>query len=193
MAIKAPFLFCIISFILLLLTIDIATFDPEDLNSPYMFKDEICSYHGNVNIEKSNKTFITCSCKNDYSTYSVKVFKINGVNKQCQYVKKRRFTTLFLAVFVPFGMDHFYLGNYFYCIPILLLCCTTIIGNCIRFAFPSEESKKGYLYDNINIFFAVLIIICLVTWIINIALIITGVTKDGNNIETFDDLTFKWY
>ena len=193
MLIKSPILFCFIFFIIFILIIDIVSFNPEDLNSPYMFKDEICSYNGLVNKTSSNHSSITCICKDDYYTFekltgNQSYTTINGVRKQCQYEKKRRFIALFLAIFVPFGIDHIYLGNYYLFVPILLLCCTAIIGNFVRFAFPSVDAKKGYLNDKINIFFAALILLSLAVWVLNIALIASGVTQDGNKIDTKDDI-----
>ena len=193
MNLKSPILLLAILIIIMILIIDvvysdvISPYQTEDLLNPHMYVDEICSYNGELNIKGSNQTYVNCTCKEGFTNQYNPQY-INNVQVQCGYVKKRRFITGFLSIFVPIGVDYFYLENYYIALLILFLCCTACIGNCLRFAFPSEIAKKDYFSDRINLFFVLLIGCLFLFWIINIALVLSGKIKDGNGIELLDDI-----
>ena len=165
---------------------NILNFSIDDLNKPEMFADEICSYNG-VPIKSGNTIY--CECQDEYAndTFSEPRMKINNVFVQCNYEKKRRFITLFLSIFLPFGMDYLYLGHYFYFALIFFACWFTLIGNCVRFAVSSHIE---YLKNKKNLVFVIMAILMILWWVLNIALIWTGIIKDGYNVETVDDLDY---
>jgi hypothetical protein len=163
-------------------------FSIKDLDSPYMFQDEICSYNGMINTDKSNVTWINCTCQDEFANDKSNPNKIiNGVPVQCSYEKKRRFIALFLAIFLPFGVDYLYLGRYAIFVLTFLLCWITLIGNCFRFAVSSHTD---YLKNRKNLLFISLAILMFIWWILNIVLIWTGIVTDGNGVETVNDLYF---
>jgi hypothetical protein len=163
----------------------IFNFSIDDLNKPEMFEDEICSYNGDA--VKSGDT-IKCLC---YEEYANDIFstprKINNVEVQCNYEKKRRFITLFLSIFLPFGMDYLYLGHYWLFALIFFACWFTLIGNCVRFAVSSHID---YLKNKKNFFFVVMALLMIIWWILNVVLIWTGIMTDGNGVETVDDIDY---
>lgn len=161
-------------------------FTLSDLNQPLMFEDEICSYNGMANTY-SNSSYINCTCQDEFHNDPNLQRLINGVPVQCSYERKRRFIALFLSIFLPFGIDYLYLGRYLIFIIILFMCCLTLFGNCVRFAVSPH---KDYFKNKYNLFFIILAIVMLFWWILNIALIWTGVIKDGNGIDTVNDLYF---
>jgi hypothetical protein len=171
-------------------------FQIEDLFKPDLYIDEICSYNNNspdtVTIKKDSSGAIQnviCKCTPEYAN-EPSMRKINKVNVQCGYERKRRFIALFLSFFLPFGLDYLYLGQYWIFIGILLACCFTIIGNCYRFAVSSHSN---YFKNHSNLFFTALAILSLIWWVINIILIASGKITDGNGIETVSDLNLLVY
>lgn len=162
-------------------------FSIEDLKKASMFEDEICSYNGETRV--SNDTVVECICNKEYTNENNPAKKriINNNYVQCSYPKKRRFIAFFLAIFIPIGLDHLYLNNYWIFALIFLSCWFTIIGNCFRFAV---SNRGDYLKNKYNILFVVLGIFMSIWWIINIILIAQGIFKDGNNIDTVEDLSF---
>jgi hypothetical protein len=183
--------FTYIRFILLTVIILISflplnnNFSLTDLDKASMFEDEICSYNGIPN--SVNDTWVYCECQLEFSNDTALSRKINGVPVQCSYEKKRRFIALFLSIFLPVGVDHLYLGNYYFFIMIFFLCWLNLIGNCFRFAVSPHTD---YLKNRINLLFVILATVMTIWWIINIALIWSGNFKDGNGVETVDDLNF---
>jgi len=164
-------------------------FSIEDLDKPEMFEDEICSYNGKPEVIKLNgtKNTVNCTCYDEFFTDPNSNRFINGVKVQCSYAKKRRFIALFLSIFFPIGIDHFYLGNFYIFFLIFSGCWVMMIGNCIRFAVSPHEN---YLKNTTNLIFVILAILMIIVWVVNIVLISTGVLKDGNNVETMEDLHF---
>ena len=157
----------------------------SDYIDPALYQDEICSYNY-VKIPYNNITKnVICNCRNEYANDKANPRNISGIPVQCGYEKKRRFIAFFFAVFLPIGIDYLYLGWYWAFILILMFCSTTIFGNCYRFVVFTE---KNYFKNNWNFFFFVLIFIALIWWIINIALIVTGIITDSNYIETVSDI-----
>jgi len=199
MRIKSPLLLSFIFLIIIILIVDIAYSDSnkittwsqtEDLTSPWMYQEEICSYNGVVNVTLSTATNIICNCKPGFDNEKIKanIQTINGNEVQCSYIRKKRFITLFLAVFVPIGIDHFYLENYHAALIILISCCTACIGNCLRFAFPSNAAKESYFSDKINLVLVILIGVLVIWWILNISLIWSGHILDGYRYTTLNDI-----
>lgn len=177
--------FSIIFYIFMfILIIYVNNFELEDLNSPVMFMDEICSYNGKIN-ESSNNW--TCECQEEYSDLLPYSRKINNIPVQCTYEKKRRFIALFLSIFLPLGFDYLYLGRYFIFILILMMCLVTLFGNCYRFAVSPHHN---YLNNKINLIFVILALFMITLWVVNIALIWTGIVYDGNGIGTVNDIYF---
>lgn len=168
----------------------------EELQHPLLFKYEICSYNGEPYeyIDDNNATIIYCLCRKEFSNLTSLNHQINGVNIQCSYERKRRFIVMFWAIFLPIGVDYLYLEKYGMFIILFLLSTFMIAGNCIVFA-KGELARNKDKDDEFNkkrnwivIFFYVFFIICLIIYVINIILHVTGVTKDNNGIETNDDL-----
>jgi hypothetical protein len=159
-------------------------FQPADLNKPEMFKDEICSYNGNPEIINGN---VNCTCQPEFFTQKPATRHINGNDVQCNYEKKRRFIALFFSIFLPFGIDYLYLQNYGIFVLILFSCCFTLIGNCVRFAISSHVD---YLKNKMNLTFFILSLLMVIGWAVNIVLVWTGIVKDGNGIDTHDDIYF---
>lgn len=161
----------------------------QDLNSPLTFSDEICSYNGLYDASTSNSTYLNCICQPEYTNEpnNSKIKYINGVNVQCSYEKKRRFIALFLAIFLPLGFEHLYLGNYYLFVLIFSFCGFTFFGNFFRFAIASHNN---YFKNKINLLFISFALFIILWWIINIILVWTGTFKDGNGVETVNDLDF---
>jgi hypothetical protein len=180
--IKRMFLFFILNLA------SIYNFSIDDLNNPAMFQDEICSYNGVPDPSKSNNKWIDCICQDEYTTFylSSKIY-INNVPVQCNYQKKRRYIALFLAIFLPFGMDYLYLGYYWLSAIIFFLCWFTLIGNCVRFAVTTHID---YMKNKRNLFFVIMGILMIFWWTINIILIWTGIMTDGNGIQTVNDMYY---
>lgn len=171
-------------------------FSLTDLMKPDLFVDEICSFNSlsdpKLYIDNTTKqTNVTCICAPEYTTLnSTTIRKINNIPVQCNYRKKRRFITLFFSIFLPFGIDHFYLGNYFIFLGIILACCFVTFGNCYRFAVTTNQD---YLKNRTNLFFVVLAAFALIFWILNIVLVITGFYTDSNGVEMADDLNMLFF
>jgi len=166
---------------------NVTNFSVEDLNSPRLFEDEICSYNGVPDETLSSKSWVNCTCDDDYADDLSEVRYINGVPVQCSYQKKRRFIALFLSVFLPFGVDYLYLGHYLLFVILFFACWFTIIGNCVRFALTSHID---YIKNKKNLFFVIMAVLMITWWILNVALIWTGIIKDANGIKTVDDLHY---
>ena len=185
----------------------ISAFTINELNNPYFFQKEICSYNGEptMTIEGENVN-VTCNCYDDYATIDEDK-KINGVKVQCNYERRRRFIALFLSVFIPLGIDYLYLRNSWAFVLILLSSLIVCVGNCYLLVESQSEknkNKEDKMHSNnqdeetftiARIIFLVLGGILFVFYVTNIVLIATGVIKDGNGISTINDLSylFKLY
>jgi TM2 domain-containing membrane protein YozV len=161
-----------------------------NLKDPELFKDEICSYNGIPNMYPSTTGFndIVCDCQEEFAHDPNFNKTINGVKVQCSYEKKRRFITLFLSIFLPFGLNYLYLGHFGIFFVVISICFITIFGNCYRFA--QTQHNESYFKNKWNIFFSILAIFIITFWIMDIILIWVGIVKDSNNIETVDDLYY---
>jgi len=155
----------------------------ELLANPNYFQDEICSFNG-VRSPASTPSYIKCDCNINYTNDPNQKLRINGIPIQCSYAKKRKFIALFLAIYVPFGIDQIYIGNYiaFGCIFLFGLC--TIIGNMYRFIISPEDD---YLKNKTNLTFFVLIFIFLAIWIGDV-LFIYFYSKDVGGNPLVDDV-----
>lgn len=185
---KSNILITAITFILIILILldSINAFNIEYLNDPNLFVDEICSYNGSKNSSLSNDTYIKCDCNDEYANDPNESGEINGVPIQCSYFRKRKFITVFFSIFLPFGIEYLYLEHYLYFGFIFVLCCTSIIGNCIRFTVSSGQEK--YLKNKVNVIFLLLLLVMIIFNVINIILMFIGVVSDGNHVEVLDDL-----
>ncbi len=156
----------------------------ELLTDPYVFKDEICSYNGVVDLIASTKIEIFCKCNPEYANDPKETLKINKSDVQCSYQRKRKFIALFLAVFIPAGFDHFYLGNWLAFGVIFIFISVTVMGNMYRFAISSEDD---YLKNKINLIFFICIFVFLFFWIANVFFILFY-SKDSLGIELYEDI-----
>lgn len=175
----------------------IVCFELTDILKPDLFIDEICSFNQIkdpiITYNKTTKEIIgiKCICSPEYETLNTTdIRKINNIPIQCNYRKRRRYITLFFSFFLPFGLDHFYLGNYFIFMGILLVCIITVFGNCYRFAVTTNQD---YLKDNTNLFFIIIGLLVIIGWIVNIILVIFGVYTDGNNVQMAEDLDMLFF
>ena len=131
---------------------------------------------------------VTCYCSNEYGTYHQNPNiprKINNITVQCNYLKKKKYMALFFSIFLPFGIDHYYLGNYFIAVPLTILSILALCGNCYRFVINQNDSD---LNEKLNIFFVVLGFSLIIFWVLNAILLSIGIIKDSNNMDLADDL-----
>ena len=173
----------ILIFILAIFLDTINCFDISYLKKPSMFMDEICSYNGKGKAINDNN--VVCECNKEYANDPNEKGTINGVPIQCSYFKKRKFITVFFSIFLPLGIEYFYLEHYAYFVIIIICCCTAIIGNCIRFTISTSQEK--YFKNKVNLFFTLLLVAMVIFYIANVILMFIGV-KDGNNVEVLNDL-----
>lgn len=137
-----------IKFILLFILLDKfkqeqTIIDRAYLESPALYKNEICSYNGNPKV-KSNET-IECSCYSSFVDEPREDYK-KYVGKQivhCSYKRKKRFTTFFLAGLVPMGFDYFYLEHYIYFLIVFISFILMVISYLVNF-FMSYKLKEMY-------------------------------------------------
>lgn len=168
----------------------------DELEQPRLFKYEICSYNGEPHeyIDESNNIMIYCKCKKEYANMTNLKKKINGIDIQCSYEKKRRLIVLFFAFFFPIGIEYLYLEIYPVFFVLFVLVTIMILGNCIIFAKAEIDRNKAQddQYKNkknyVAIIFYVLFFVGLFVYTINIILLGTGVIKDKNGIETLNDI-----
>ena len=80
----------------------------EFLHNSNKYSNELYSYNG---IPKYNSTTneVICDCKEKYADEprKDKIKFINGHIIHCSYERKSRFTTIFLALCLPFGFDFY--------------------------------------------------------------------------------------
>ena len=120
------------------------------IESPVLYKNEICSYNGSPKIV-SNDT-IECTCYSSYTNEPREDYRkfVGNQMVQCSYKRKKRFTTFFLAGLVPMGFDYFYLELYgYFCIvfiSFLLMVISQIISFILSYKVKEmyEDSKYKY-------------------------------------------------
>ena len=171
-----------------------------NISSPILFKNEICSFKGIPIIQ--NATSIKCECFNEYETFNPNNLTIKNIPIQCNYAKKKRFIALFFSIFLPLGIDYLYLEQYFFFIIILLLIAIIIGGNCfimleseLQKSQNDTTAQKPHLplvtkYKQLKIIFPCLCCLLIICYFLNIYLIISGRIKDGNGIDTMNDISF---
>ena len=126
--------------------------DREYIESPLLYKNEICSYNGNPTVINKNK--IECSCYSSYVDEPRESFKkyVGNHEVHCSYKKKKRFTTFFLAGLVPIGLDYFYLEHYLYfaiiCVSFLLLLLSYIICFIISYKLKEMNEESNIKYND---------------------------------------------
>ena len=117
----------------------------EEFNKFYA--NEICSYHGIPTIENS---IVNCECQPFYTQLENKngIIK-NNVEKpiKCNYLKKHRFIVVFLSIFLPFGLDFYYLERYNIFIIVFLFVIFVIINRLICF-FISNKFKGENIQES---------------------------------------------
>lgn len=149
---------------------------------PENFEDIICSYRSTETIRNGNT--IVCVCDEDYYTIQTQ-FKVNGVDAQCNYEKKRRYYYVFLAIVQPFGFEFYYIESYAIFWLNLMFSIGTICMNIYNYITWDEKfnffNNKKYI-----ICFSCLIIL-LALWILKIVLSIF-VETDGNYVPFVEDL-----
>ena len=177
----------------------------DDLYAIYIFQNEICSYNGNPSIVKVTKEEevsyeIQCTCKEQY-TNDTKIRTINGNKVYCSYERRRRLITLTLSIFAPFGMDYLYLGYIIQPIVIIVVFLLIIIMNCRFFCKKEEQERENSDNGIIEVkadknevickwIHLSLILLYLVFYLINIALMGFGVIPDANGFDMYNDLFF---
>ena len=126
--------------------------DREYIESPLLYKNEICSYNGNPTVISKNK--VECSCYSSYVDEPRESFKkyVGNHEVHCSYKKKKRFTTFFLAGLVPIGLDYFYLEHYLYfaiiCVSFLLLLLSYIICFIVSYKLKEMNEESKYKYND---------------------------------------------
>jgi hypothetical protein len=76
----------LIQFILIFFIPLVKNFSVEDLNSPRLFEDEICSYNGVPDEILSSSNWVNCTCYDEYTDDPSEVRYINGVPVQYFYL-----------------------------------------------------------------------------------------------------------
>ena len=110
--------------------------EKELIDSFNFYANEICSYNGKPNIIGNT---VNCSCFEGYTNSKGKTY-IKGIEIQCSYKKKKRFTCFFFAAFLPIGLDYFYLERYFIFIVILFV-ITFVFANQLLYFLLSYKFK----------------------------------------------------
>ena len=115
----------------------IKSFTDEDLSGVALFQNEVCSFNGIPTLIQATNS-IQCECKQQYAT-DYKARPINNHTVYCSYHKKRRLIALFFAVFLPFGVNYFYLEYVWLPFIIMIIFITIVVLNCVFFC-KKEES-----------------------------------------------------
>lgn len=198
----------------------------ESIESPSLYKNEICSYSGRPSYNLTTGK-VTCDCYESFvdEPDEKNIKYINGQKVHCSYKKKKRFTAFFLAALFPMGFDMLYLKRYVYfglafSFFILFLICeivTFVLAYNINEINEDEKNKndererdlftRRNLYFNnkankkkdknqkwrnciyvLNIVNKVMAIMIGIYWITDIILQGNGIVKDGNKIDTENDM-----
>jgi hypothetical protein len=130
--------------------------DKDYIESPTLYKNEICSYNGSPKMISNDS--IECTCYSSYTDEPREEHRkfIGNQMVHCSYKRKKRFTAFFLAGLFPIGLDYFYLEHYFYFIIVFTLFLLMLISRVVYFILSykvkamHEESKYKYnnKYDN---------------------------------------------
>lgn len=116
----------------------------EQLNNPYLYRNELCSYNGKP-IYNPSTNEVTCECYPRYANEpnEKKRKYINGNFIQCSYKRKSKFMVLFLALCIPIGIDFLYLERRPAFIIILILSIIIISFNTIIFILSHKSDMKS--------------------------------------------------
>ena len=136
--------------------------------------DNDCSFHGTC-----NKTKNICKCFKGWVT--IKTDNENAYLLMCDYKQKSKKMTLFLAIFLGFGLEHVYTGNFIYgllkCF-ILSFCtfCTAFMNYKLDTTFDLLEGMLQYI--------TLIIFLWILYWYINdIINIWQNRYLDGNGVK----------
>ena len=136
--------------------------------------DNDCSFHGTC-----NKTKNICKCFKGWVT--IKTDNENANLLMCDYKQKSKKMTLFLAIFLGFGLEHVYTGNFIYgllkCF-ILSFCtfCTAFMNYKLDTTFDLLEGMLQYI--------TLIIFLWILYWYINdIINIWQNRYLDGNGVK----------
>ena len=136
--------------------------------------DNDCSFHGTC-----NKTKNICKCFKGWVT--IKTDNENAYLLMCDYKQKSKKMTLFLAIFLGFGLEHVYTGNIIYgllkCF-ILSFCtfCTAFMNYKLDTTFDLLEGMLQYI--------TLIIFLWILYWYINdIINIWQNRYLDGNGVK----------
>lgn len=95
-----------------------------------------CNGNGECNSDKTD-----CLCFKGYITYFQNIIEYKTSNQRCNYTLKYQSTALILAIILPFGFLHFYIGNIFIGVVQLLYFSTTIVLSTYSFFIVSTKSE----------------------------------------------------
>ena len=120
------------------------------IESPILYKNEICSYNGSPKIVSNNT--IECTCYSSFADEPREDYRkfVGNQMVQCSYKRKKRFTTFFLAGLIPMGFDYLYLELYgYFCIvfiSFLLYLISQIVCFILSYKVKEmyEDSKNKY-------------------------------------------------
>ena len=123
--------------------------DKSFVQSPVLFKNEICSYNGSPLV--SNDT-IQCTCYSSFANEPRENYRkfVGNQMVQCSYKRKKRFTTFFLAGLIPMGFDYLYLELYWYFFIVFISFLLMVISQIVCFILSYklkemyEDSKYKY-------------------------------------------------
>lgn len=177
----------------------IKSFTDEDLSGVALFQNEVCSFNGIPTLIQSTNT-IQCECKQQYAT-DYKARTINNHTVYCNYRKKRRLIALFFSVFLPFGVNYFYLEYVWLPFIIMIIFITIVVLNCVFFCKKEEQEREnsdnGIIDSNVNKNEKIIMWVLLSSMflyiafiIVNICLMCFGSVKDANGFEMYNDLLF---
>ena len=187
------------------------------LNNPYNYRYKLCSGNGEPTYNsETNK--VSCKCKERYTNEPEKKLEkyLNGNLIQCSYEKKSRFTTLFLALCIPFGFDFLYLGRWriftvVFCLIFLEICLNFVMFYInYQINIKNKENKINYKHNKmkksskndknenkilklinvLNIIAKISLIIHLLYCIVVVCLHAFGKIPDYHGVDTQNDLSY---
>lgn len=126
----------------------------ELLNNTYNYRNELCSYNGEPFYNETTNT-VSCNCGKKFTNEPSKEKRkyINGHLIQCSYERKSRFMVVFFALFIPLGIEYYYLKRYNYFTTIFILSILVLVLNIISFVINYEinmKSKETKIQSKIN-------------------------------------------
>lgn len=111
--------------------------------------DEDCSNNGICTIPTK-----VCECNNGYTTYIENYKNITSSEienlKLCNYKQKSQAAAFLLSLFIGFGSEHFYLGNYDKAIAKLIFYLFCCLLNIFFFVIYRFFPKRHYLIEFIG-------------------------------------------